>query len=85
MRITYFGFGPTEIRALLLLGNLFALAYGIVYVQPPFALLAQFGPVTTYDIAISALSAAAVVLIATLVIRDRRGLALEDPPPPPTP
>ena len=31
MRITYFGFGPTEIRALLLFGNLMALAFGFVY------------------------------------------------------
>src|SRR5277367_3697988 len=30
MRITYFGFGPTEIRALLLLGNLGTLAIGVV-------------------------------------------------------
>ena len=83
MRITYFGFGPTEIRALLLLGNLLVLVFGVAYVQTPFAVLAQFGPISTYDVAISILSAAGVVLIATLVIRDRRGLALEDPPPPP--
>ncbi|MFI4891220.1 MAG: CDP-alcohol phosphatidyltransferase family protein [Steroidobacterales bacterium] len=81
MRITYLGIGTTEIRALLLVGNLLALAFGIIHVQLPFALLAQFGPMTTYDVVILVLSAAAVAMIATLVIRERRGLAVEDPPP----
>jgi archaetidylinositol phosphate synthase len=40
MRITYNGFGPTEIRALLLFGNLATLALGVVHV----------GAVTGYDI-----------------------------------
>jgi hypothetical protein len=81
MRITYFGFGPTEMRALLLLGNLLALAFGILYVQPPFAFLAPFGPITSYDLVISLLALAAVGLIPGLAIREGRKLALEDPPP----
>jgi archaetidylinositol phosphate synthase len=81
MRITYFGFGPTEIRALLLFGNLMALAFGIVYVQPSFAPLAQFGPISTHDIVISILSVAGAGLIAILAIREGLALAVEDPPP----
>lgn len=81
MRITYFGFGPTEIRALLLFGNLMGLAFGFVYLPPPFAALTRFGPISMHDVVISALSVAAAVLIATLAIRECRALALEDPPP----
>jgi hypothetical protein len=81
MRITYLGFGPTEIRALLLLGNLLTLAFGIVYLQPWFALLAKFGPITTYDLVISILSLIGVGLIASLAIREGRALAVLDPPP----
>ncbi len=83
MRITYLGIGTTEIRALLMFGNLLALAFGIIHVPLPFALPAQIEPPTTYDIGILALSAAAVAWIATLVIRERRSLAIEDPPPRP--
>jgi hypothetical protein len=71
MRITYFGFGPTEIRALLLLGNLSLLAFGIV----------RFGSITGHDIGISMLSVAGVAVIAVLAIREIRALAVEDPPP----
>ena len=81
MRITYCGFGPTEIRALLLVGNLLALAFGIFYLQPPFPLFARFGPITTYDIGISILALAAVVLIPVLAIREGRTLSVEDPRP----
>ncbi len=81
MRITYCGFGPTEIRALLLVGNLLALAFGIIYLQPRIALLARFGPITTYDIGISILALAAVVLIPALAIREGRTLSVEDPRP----
>jgi phosphatidylglycerophosphate synthase len=81
MRITYFGFGPTEIRALLLLGNVLALAFGIVYLQPAFAPIARFGPISGHDVVISVLSLAGAGLIATLAIREGCELALEDPPP----
>jgi len=81
MRITYFGFGPTEIRALLLLGNLMALGFGLIYVQPSLPALARFGPISMHDVVISSMSAAAAGLIAMLAIRDGRALAIEDPPP----
>ena len=71
MRITYVGFGPTEIRALLLLGNLSTLAIGVVH----------FGPLTGHDLVILVLSVGAVGLIAVLALREGRALAVEDPPP----
>ncbi len=83
MRITYFGFGPTEIRALLLFGNMMALAFGLIYMQPSIAVLAQFGPISTHDVVISMLSAAGAVSIAALAIGEGRTLAIEDPPPAP--
>ena len=81
MRITYFGFGPTEIRALLLLGNLLTLAFGIFDLQGWFAPLRAFGPVSIYDLVISLLSLIGVGLIGVLAIRDARALAAEDPSP----
>jgi archaetidylinositol phosphate synthase len=81
MRITYFGFGPTEIRALLLLGNLPILAFGVVYLQTRLTPFAAFGPLTGHDLGISVLSLGAVSMIAVLAIREGRALAVEDPPP----
>ena len=81
MRITYFGFGPTEIRALLLFGNLSTIAFGVVYLTPPSAIPAWLGPITGHDVVISLLSLAALGLIATLGIREARLLAVEDPLP----
>jgi archaetidylinositol phosphate synthase len=81
MRITYFGFGPTEIRALLLFGNLSILTFGIVYLQPRFTPLAVFGAISGHDLVISILSVLGGGLIATLAIREARALATLDPPP----
>jgi archaetidylinositol phosphate synthase len=81
MRITYFGFGPTEIRALLLLGNLCILAFGMVHLQIRFAPLAVFGPASGHDVVISILSVVSVGVIAVLAIREGRALAVLDPPP----
>jgi archaetidylinositol phosphate synthase len=80
MRITYFGFGPTEIRALLLFGNLMALFNGVVSVRLPLWPLDRFGPLSTYDLGILILASAGALLIASLAIRESRALALEDPP-----
>jgi phosphatidylglycerophosphate synthase len=81
MRITYFGFGPTEIRALLLFGNLSTLTFGIVHVQTRFTPLAVFGSITGHDIVISLLSLLGAGVIATMAIREARALASLDPPP----
>ena len=81
MRITYFGFGPTEIRALLLLGNLCILAFGIIHLQIRFAPLAVFGPASGHDLVISILSLVSVGVIAVLAVREGRALAILDPRP----
>jgi len=81
MRITYFGFGPTEIRALLLLGNLFTLTFGIIYLRPGFKPLAMLGPLSGHDLGISILSVLGAGLIATLAVREARELAVLDPTP----
>jgi phosphatidylglycerophosphate synthase len=83
MRITYFGFGPTEIRASLLLGNLLVLAFGVQTVRPGIPLPAGFGPLTTWDVVIAGLALLAVVLIPFLAIREGSALSLEDPRPQP--
>jgi phosphatidylglycerophosphate synthase len=80
MRITYFGFGPTEIRALLFFGNLSTLAFGVVYLQTRSTALAAFGPISGHDLVICILSLFGVGVIATLAIRTARALADLDPP-----
>jgi phosphatidylglycerophosphate synthase len=80
MRITYFYFGPTEIRALLLLGNLLTLAGGIVDMQPWLPALPDVGLITIHDFFIVLLSLAGLIAIGSAAIGDARALALEDPP-----
>jgi archaetidylinositol phosphate synthase len=80
MRITYLGFGPTEIRALLFFGNLMVLINGVVSVRLPLWPFDQYGPLSTYDLGILILAFAGVLLIASMAIRESRALALEDPP-----
>ena len=81
LRITYFGFGPTEIRALLFLGNLLVVAFGVIDLRGWFAPLARFDYVTIHDVVISILAVAGVVLIAMLAVRRARLMAVEDPAP----
>jgi phosphatidylglycerophosphate synthase len=81
LRITYFGFGPTEIRALLFIGNLLVVAFGVVDLRGWFAPLERFDYVTIHDVFISILAVAAVVLIAVLASRRARLMAVEDPAP----
>lgn len=81
MRITYLGFGATEIRGLLIAGNLLILAFGIVHVQFGYAPLAAIGPLTGHDLVISALSIASAGLIVLSTIREGRALAALDPSP----
>jgi archaetidylinositol phosphate synthase len=85
MRITYFGFGPTEIRALLFLGNLSTLTFGVVYLPTGLTPLAVFGPISGHDLVISLLSVLSAGLIATLAVREARALAVLDPPQAPPP
>ena len=81
LRITYFGFGPTEIRALLFLGNLLVVALGVIDLRGWFAPFERFDYVTIHDVFISILAVAGVVLIAVLAARRARLMAVEDPAP----
>src|ERR1700686_483051 len=83
MRITYFYFGPTEIRALLLLGNVLTLAGGVVDLEPWLPPLPGAGPVTIHDFGIPLLSLAGLPAIGTVALGDGRALAAEDPLPAP--
>lgn len=79
LRITYFGFGPTEIRALLIAGNLLTLWNGAVLdVSPWFAPGGHLGPVSPYEFFIVVISAIMVVALMVLAICERRALAGEE-------
>ena len=80
MRITYFYFGPTEIRALLLVGNLLTLAFGVVDLRRWFAGFPGDGSISIHDAVIAMLAASGIVVIALLAWRDARVLNAEDPP-----
>lgn len=79
MRITYFGFGPTEIRALLFLGNLASLVFGVIQLEPRFGPFAMLGRFSGYDLGICVISLPGVALIVVLSIREALALAAEDP------
>jgi phosphatidylglycerophosphate synthase len=81
LRITYFGFGPTEIRALLFLGNLLVVAFGVIDLRAWFTPFERFDYVTIHDVVISILAVAGAVLIAVLAVRRARLMAVEDPAP----
>lgn len=81
MRITYLGFGATEIRALLILGNLLILAFGIVHVRAAYSPLAAIGPLSGHDLVISALSILSAGLLVSSTIREGRALSALDPRP----
>jgi archaetidylinositol phosphate synthase len=80
MQITYLGFGATEIRALLLIGNLLILAFGIVHVQSRYAPLSLLGSLSGHDLGIGLISLAAGVLIVLSTVREARALSALDPP-----
>ncbi len=79
LRITYFGFGPTEIRALLIAGNLITLRMGALDVGQWLLPRGWFGPVTLYELVIVLLFAIAVPVLAVLTIQESMKLAKEDP------
>jgi archaetidylinositol phosphate synthase len=80
MRITYFFFGPTEIRALLLLGNFLTLVIGVVDLRHWLPVIPGTVSVTIHDAFIALLAASGVVVIALLAWRDAQALSVEDPP-----
>jgi archaetidylinositol phosphate synthase len=85
MRITYFYFGPTEIRALLLLGNVLTLAGGVVDLHAWLPPVLGDGGITIHDFGIALLSLAGLTAIGAFALGDARALGREDPPPTPRP
>jgi len=81
MRITYFGFGPTEIRALLIIGNILVLEFGVIDVHQWVAPYLSFDWFSIHDVVISFMALAGAMLLAFLAIREARLLGREDPPP----
>jgi hypothetical protein len=80
MRITYFGFGPTEIRTLMIVGNLLVLAFGVIDIHRWIAPSLQVDSISIHDAVISLLAVAGAVLIAFLAVREAGALGREDPP-----
>lgn len=81
MRITYFRLGPTEIRALLIAGNLITLKLGVLDLGQWWPALERFGPVTIYEVFIVLICAIAVPSFALLAVRESRALSSADPAP----
>jgi archaetidylinositol phosphate synthase len=81
MRITYLYFGPSEIRALLILGNLLTLAVGVVHLRPWVPAPAWLAAISIHDAVIALLSAAGMLVITALAVGDAQALNSEDPPP----
>jgi len=79
MRITYFGFGPTEIRALMLLGAIATIFFGVIDVSHWVALPAFLQPFTVYDVVICFLAFGGIAFIAVLALKEGRRLSSEDP------
>jgi archaetidylinositol phosphate synthase len=80
MRVTYFGFGPTEIRALLIAGNVITIGFGVLDVGPWVDPHSGFGPVTIFEAVIVALVAICIPALALLALRERLQLSRGDPP-----
>jgi phosphatidylglycerophosphate synthase len=79
--IAFFGFGPTEIRALLVFGNLWVLCFGILDLRPWLKALAVPVPVTIHDVIVSLLAVLGAAALAFSALQERRALSLEEPPP----
>lgn len=80
LRITYFGFGPTEIRALLIAGNLITLHWGLVNVAPWFGVPGIAGHLTIFEPVMLGLSVLSVPMLALLALAERARLNEDDPP-----
>jgi archaetidylinositol phosphate synthase len=81
MRITYFGFGPTEIRALLVVGNLLVLEFGVIDVHRWIAPSLSVDSISIHDVVISFMALVGALLIALLTMKEAGALGREDPPP----
>jgi archaetidylinositol phosphate synthase len=71
-QISYGRFGPTEVRVLIIIFNAVLFFVGIPSLGTP------LGTVVVYDLAIGALAALLIAIFVVSVIREARGLAVED-------
>lgn len=83
MRITYFGFGPTEIRMLLIVGNILVLAFGVIDIRRWVSFRSYHGSISIHDLVITLMATIGICLIAVLAVRETRALGREDPRPRP--
>lgn len=82
LRLSYFGIGPTEIRALLICGNVLTVWWGVIDLSPWLRRLAPglvSGPVTLHEGVIVLLFAFTLPTLAMLAMRERSQLDHEDP------
>lgn len=79
-RITYYGFGPTEIRALLVAGNLITLQAGVLDMGVWIPALGPLGQVTIYEFVMVLVCAFTIPGLVMMAVREGRSLAREDPP-----
>jgi phosphatidylglycerophosphate synthase len=79
--IAFFGFGPTEIRALLVLGNLWVLCFGVLDLRPWLKALPLPVPVTIHDVVVSLLAVLGACALGFSALQERRDLSREEPPP----
>jgi len=71
-QLSYGRIGPTEVRAIIIVFNAILFFAGIHSISTP------IGTVVVYDLAIGALAAALIIVFLVSVIREARGLAVED-------
>jgi len=80
MRITYFGFGPTEIRALMVLGAIVTIFFGVTDLSHTLGLPSFLQPFTIYDLVICFFAIAGLATVAVFAIKEGRLLSSQDPP-----
>jgi phosphatidylglycerophosphate synthase len=80
-QVSFFGIGPTEIRGLLVLGNLLVLMFGVRDLRPWLRALDLPVPVTIHDVVIALLALLGTLAIAVSALMERHALALEEPSP----
>jgi len=68
-------------RALLLIGNVLVLAFGIVHVQFGYTPLSLMGSFSGHDLAICVISFAAAVVMVSSMVLQARSLSTLDPTP----
>ena len=79
--ISHGPFGPTEIRMLLIVGNLLTLLTGLHDLSPLALPMASLAPVSVFDVGLVLIGSLAPVVLGMLFLRDLRAISLADPSP----